>query len=53
MNVSWKSPNLSRRDVELLVSSIDDYMYYAKQDEIDCKDLDKLYLRLNNHLEKN
>lgn len=49
----WAYPNLSRKDVELLVSTIDDYIYYANQDGIDCEDLNKLYSRLNNHLEKN
>lgn len=50
---SWSSPNLSRKDVELLTSSLDDYIYYAEQDGIDCEEVLKLYTRLNNHLERN
>lgn len=49
---SWISPNLSQKDLELIISSLDDYVFYVKQDGIEYEDVVKLVLRLNNYLEK-
>lgn len=49
--MSWESPNFSKRDIELLAVTLDDYIFYAKQDRVpDTSEVEKLLLRLDNHL---
>jgi len=51
--MSWESPNLSKGDVELLTVSLDDYIFYAKQENSsDTYDVEKLLVRLEEHLQK-
>jgi len=50
--MSWESPKLSKNDIELLTVSLDDYIYYSKQDGMDVQEIEKILLRLNDHLQK-
>jgi hypothetical protein len=51
--MSWESPNLSKGDIELLTITLDDYIFYAKQDGgPDTRDVERLLIRLEDHLDK-
>ena len=51
--MSWETPKLSKNDIELLTVSLDDYIFYAKQDGgPDTKDVERLLIRLEDHLDK-
>jgi len=50
--MSWESPKLSKRDIELLTVILDDYIFYARQDGIEYDEAEKILLRLNDHLQK-
>jgi hypothetical protein len=51
--MSWESPKLSKNDIELLTVSLDDYIFYAKKDGgPDTKDVERLLIRLEDHLDK-
>jgi hypothetical protein len=50
--MNWEFPKLSKGDVELLTISLDDYIFYAKQDGgADTYEVEKLLIRLNDHLQ--
>jgi hypothetical protein len=51
--MSWESPNLSKGDVELLTVSLDDYIFYAKQENnSDTYDVERLLVRLEEYLQR-
>jgi len=50
--MTWDSPNLSKKDIEIITLSLDEYIYYSEQDGIDVNDFKKLLIRLNEHLQK-
>jgi hypothetical protein len=50
--MSWESPKLSKQDIELITVTLDDYIFYAKQDGIEYEGVEKIWLRLNDHLQK-
>ena len=51
--MSWESLNLSKGDIELLTITLDDYIFYAKQDGgPDTRDVERLLIRLEDHLDK-
>ena len=51
--MSWETPKLSKNDIELLTVSLDDYIFYAKQDGgPDTQDVERLLIRLEDHLNK-
>jgi hypothetical protein len=51
--MSWESPKLSKKDIELLTVSLDDYIFYAKQDGgPDTYEVERLLIRLEDHLNK-
>jgi hypothetical protein len=49
--MNWEIPKLSKQDIELLTITLDDYMYYAEKDGIDTIEVEKLLIRLNDHLQ--
>lgn len=49
--MNWEIPKLSRQDIELLTITLDDYIYYAENDGIDALEVEKLLLRLEEHLQ--
>ncbi len=50
--MNWESPNLSKQDLELLTITLDDYIFYAKRDGVfDCSEVEKLLIRLEDHLQ--
>lgn len=50
--MSWESPKLSKPDVEMLTTFLDDYIFYAKNDGIDTQEAEKLLTRLDDYLIK-
>jgi len=50
--MSWEFPKLSKSDIEIITLSLDDYIYYSKQDGIDVQEAERILLRLNDHLQK-
>ena len=51
--MSWESPKLSKRDIELLTVTLDDYIFYAKQDGgPDTGEVERFLHRLEDHLSK-
>jgi hypothetical protein len=50
--MTWNSPNLSKKDIEMITLSLDEYIYYSEQDRVDVYDFEKLLIRLNEHLQK-
>ena len=50
--MSWETPKLSKSDIEVITLSLDDYIYYSKQDGIDAQEAERILLRLNDHLQK-
>ncbi len=49
--MNWEPPKLSIKDIELLTTSLDDYLYYAGKDGTDTIEVEKLLSRLNDHLQ--
>jgi hypothetical protein len=49
--MTWEIPKLSKQDIELLTITLDDYMYYAEKDGIDTIEVERLLMRLNDHLQ--
>jgi hypothetical protein len=47
--MSWISPNISKQDLEMMLTSLDDYIYYLKEDSMDSSEIERLYYRLNRH----
>ena len=51
--MSWESPKLSKRDIELLTVTLDDYIFYDKQDGgPDTREVERFLHRLEDHLSK-
>jgi hypothetical protein len=50
--MSWETPKLSKSDIEVITLSLDDYIYYSKQEGIDVQEAERILLRLNDHLQK-
>lgn len=50
--MSWESPKLTKKDLELITVALDDYIYYSKEDGIDAQEVEKILMRLNSHLQK-
>jgi hypothetical protein len=50
--MNWESPKLSKQDIELITVTLDDYIFYAKQDGIEYQEVEKIFLRLNDHLQR-
>ena len=52
--MSWESPKLSKRDIELLTVTLDDYIFYAKRDgsTFDMEEVERFLHRLEDHLNK-
>jgi len=50
--MSWESPKLSKKDIELITVTLDDYIFYAKKDGIEYEEVEKILLRLDDHLLK-
>jgi hypothetical protein len=50
--MSWEPPKLSKPDIEFITLALDEYIYYSKQDGIDVKEAEQIWLRLNDHLQK-
>jgi hypothetical protein len=49
--MNWESPNLSKSDIELLTVTLDDYIFYAKNDGVsDTEEVEKLLIRLEEYL---
>lgn len=50
--MSWESPKLSKIDVEMLTTFLDDYIFYAKNDGVGTEEAEKILIRLDDHLLK-
>lgn len=50
--MKWESPKLSKIDVEMLTTILDDYIFYAKQDGLSVEEAEQILMRLDNHLQK-
>ena len=52
--MSWESPKLSKRDIELLTVTLDDYIFYAKHSAYgaDTGEVERFLHRLEDHLNK-
>lgn len=51
--MTWENPKLSKNDIELLTVTLDDYIFYAKNDGIfDTEEVQKLLIRLEEHLQR-
>lgn len=48
--MSWESPKLSKIDVEMLTTFLDDYIFYAKNDGMETKEAEQILMRLDDHL---
>ena len=50
--MNWESPKLSKNDIEVITMSLDEYIYYSKQDGMDVQEEENILIRLMKHLEK-
>ena len=50
--MTWETPKLSKRDVELLTIAFDEYLYVSNLEIPDMPKMEKLLHRLEDHLDK-